>query len=95
MSHLVAFYRRIRPDGPGWGPVAAAAGDVRPDGTLGRGLLCAVLGTTVVWLTLPGIGAVIFGDTTQAICCLAGAAVAGAVLFAVLPRADAGAHVPR
>ena len=95
MAHLVGFYRRIRPDGPGWKPVAAEARDVRPDGTLGRGLLCAVLGTTVVWLTLPGIGAVIFGDTAQAFGCLAGAAVAGALLFALLPRATAREDVPR
>ena len=48
--------RRSRPDGPGWGPIAAAAPDVRPDGGLGRSILCAVLGTTVIWTTLPGIG---------------------------------------
>ena len=94
-QHLVGFYRLIRPDGPGWGPVAAEARDVRPDGTLGRGLLCAVLGTTVVWLTLPGIGAVILGDGMQAFGCLGGAAVAGALLFALLPGATARPEVPR
>jgi solute:Na+ symporter, SSS family len=89
MAHLVAFYRRIRPDGPGWRPVAAQAPDVRPDGTLGRGILCAVLGTTVVWLTLPGIGAVIFGEYGRAAACLGGAAIAAMLLFAAAPRAAA------
>jgi len=86
-AHLVAFYRKVRPDGPGWGPVAAAAPDVRRDGTLRRGLLCAVLGSIVIWLCLPGIGAVIFGDVGKAVLCLGGAAVAGALLLRLGPRA--------
>jgi Na+/proline symporter len=87
--HLLAFYRRIRPDGPGWRPIAAAAPDVRGDGTLALGLLCAALGTTVVWLTLPGIGALVFGDTGRALGCLLGAAVVGALLLRLAPRATA------
>ncbi|MBL9075961.1 MAG: Na+:solute symporter [Planctomycetes bacterium] len=90
-AHLGAFYRKVRPDGPGWGPVAATAPDVRPDGTLGHGLACAALGTTVVWLTLPGIGAVIFGQVGTAIGCLGGAAVAGALLLRLAPRGKADA----
>ncbi|HEX5054745.1 MAG TPA: sodium:solute symporter family protein [Planctomycetota bacterium] len=92
-EHLVAFYRKVRPDGPGWGPVAAAAPDVRPDRSLARNLACAVLGTTVIWLTLPGIGAVIFGDLPKAAMCLLGAALAGAGLFALLARTTAAAAV--
>ncbi|MFY9341461.1 MAG: sodium:solute symporter family protein [Planctomycetota bacterium] len=86
-AHLVAFYRRIRPDGPGWGPVAADAPDVRPDGGLGRAVLCAVLGTTVIWLCLPGIGALIFGEWGKAAGCLGGAAVAAWAMLALAPRA--------
>ncbi len=85
-EHLVAFYRKVRPDGPGWGAVAAAAPDVRPDGTLGLSLLCAVLGTAAVWLTLPGIGAVIFARYGDAALCLGGAAIALTVLLMLLPR---------
>ena len=86
MERLVGFYRKTRPDGPGWQPVAAIAGDVRPDGTLGVSLLCALLGTAAVWLTLPGIGAVIFGEWGQAVVCLGAAAACGAVLISLLPR---------
>jgi SSS family solute:Na+ symporter len=84
-QRLVAFFRKIRPDGPGWGPVAAAAPDARPDGDLGRGLLCAVLGTAVIWLTLPGIGAVIVGQWTKAATCLGGALASAAAMFALAP----------
>jgi SSS family transporter len=86
LAHLVAFYRQVRPDGPGWRPVATAAPDVRRDGTLRRGLVCALLGTTVIWLTLPGIGALIFGDGTKAFLCLGGATAAGALMLALVPR---------
>ncbi len=89
MAKLVAFYRKVRPDGPGWGPVAAGATDVRPDGTLGRGILCAVLGTTVVWLVLPGLGSLIFGEHMRSAFCFGGAIVAGAILFVAMPRTAA------
>ncbi|MFO1078487.1 MAG: sodium:solute symporter family protein [Planctomycetota bacterium] len=92
-EHLIAFYRKVRPAGPGWGPVAAAAG-VRPDGGLGRGILCAVLGTAVIWLTLPGIGAVIFGEIGKAVMCLGGAAVAAFLMFAVFARGKADPAAP-
>lgn len=88
-TRLEAFYRKVRPDGPGWGPVAARAPDVERDGLLGRGILCAILGTAVVWLTLPGIGAIIFGETTTAVLCLGGAVVAGGLMFFLFGKSPA------
>jgi len=85
-ARLVAFYRKVRPDGPGWRTAARLAPDVRPDGTLGASLLCAALGTAAVWLTLPGVGALIFGRHMEAAACLVGAGVALAVLLALFPR---------
>ncbi len=85
-DHLVAFYRKVRPDGPGWGPVAAGAPEVRPDGALGRGLLCAVLGTAIVWLTLPGIGSLIFGHYGAGLGLLAAAIACGIALLKLAPR---------
>ena len=84
-AHLVAFFRKVRPDGPGWRPIAALSPDVRPDGTLGRGLLCAGLGTAVVWLVLPGVGAVIFGRYGEAALCLGSAAAAAVLLLRLAP----------
>jgi Na+/proline symporter len=88
-AHLVAFYRRIRPDGPGWRPIAAHAPDARPDGGLGLAVLRAVLGTATIWLTLPGIGALLFGEVGKAVACLAAAAAAAAGMFALAPRRPA------
>ena len=80
-AHLIAFFKKVRPDGPGWAKIAQDAPEVRRDGLLGRGIVCAVLGTAVIWLTLPGIGAVIFGDYGKATACLGGAVVAGFAMF--------------
>ncbi len=85
-EHLATFYRRIRPDGPGWGPIARIAPEVRPDGGLGRSLLCAILGTVTIWLTLPGIGAVIFGRYGEGAALLAGAGVAAFLMLRLAPR---------
>lgn len=84
-AHLEAFFRKVRPDGPGWARVAAASG-ARADGTLAMSLLCAVLGTTAIWLTLPGIGAFIFGDYAKGAACIGAAIAALAVLLRLLPR---------
>ncbi len=90
-AHLTAFYRKVRPDGPGWRPVAAHAPDVRPDGALGRGLMCAVLGTAIVWLVLPAIGAVIFGELGRALVLAGGAAVCTLALLRLAARRPTGA----
>ena len=83
---LVAFFKKVRPDGPGWSPIARLTPLTKTDGTLGLSIVCSILGTVAVWLTLPGIGAVIFGEWGKAFACLAGAAAAIAVLLRLLPR---------
>ncbi|MFK7739791.1 MAG: sodium:solute symporter family protein [Planctomycetota bacterium] len=87
-EQVVNFYRKVRPDGPGWGPVAALAPDVRPDGTLARNLVCVVLGTAIVWLTLPAVGAVIFGDYGKGAGLLAGAAACAIALLRIASGAS-------
>ena len=81
MERLTTFYRKVRPDGPGWQPVAAAAPETKPDGDLGTNLLCTALGTAVIWLTLPAVGAVIFGDYQKGFGLLAAATACAFLLF--------------
>jgi Na+/proline symporter len=63
-SRLIEFYRRVRPAGPGWAPVAARAGG--PPGAqterLAPGFLNWILGILVVYSTLFGIGQLLFGE---------------------------------
>lgn len=79
-AHLVAFYRRTRPDGPGWQRIAALAGEPAP-GSL-RGLLFDwAAGVLVVYAALFGIGHALLGSRVIAIACLVVALVGIGVLL--------------
>ena len=84
-AHLVAFYRRTRPDGPGWTPIAAKAGGP-PPGAI-RGLLADWLaGGVLVYSTLFGVGALLFGRWMEGAAWLAAAAVAVTIIYRDLSR---------
>jgi SSS family solute:Na+ symporter len=53
---LHAFYRRVRPHGRGWTPIAAAVGLPPASGSLGAELLNAFLGCVLVYSALFGVG---------------------------------------
>jgi solute:Na+ symporter, SSS family len=57
---LIAFYRRVRPHGPGWKPIAAIAGVPRADApSLGGEVLNAGLGCVLVYAALFGVGEIL------------------------------------
>jgi hypothetical protein len=65
-AHLVAFYRRTRPDGPGWARIASLAGEA-PPGPL-RGLFIDwAAGVLVVYAALFAIGHALFGNAMTAL----------------------------
>jgi Na+/proline symporter len=53
---LIAFYRKVRPDVTGWGPIAALAPEIVRTHDLGRNLWCWILGTVMVYAALFGVG---------------------------------------
>jgi Na+/proline symporter len=78
-EHLVRFYRRTRPDGPGWTRIAALAGEPTP-GRL-RGLLVDwAAGVVLVYATLFAVGNGLFGSIAVTLACIAIAIVAIGVL---------------
>jgi SSS family solute:Na+ symporter len=83
---LLAFYRRVRPSASLWGPVAREATDVVPvhDGLYN--LLDWLAGCVFVYLTLFGVGKIIFGQTTLGLVFLAVGAVAAALIYWDLNR---------
>jgi Na+/proline symporter len=83
---LIAFYRLVRPAGPGWKPIAAAAGPVESPDSLPQSLLGWVLGCTFVYAALFGTGSFIYGKTAQGLVWLALFAVSGIGLLRLLPR---------
>jgi SSS family solute:Na+ symporter len=85
MQHLVAFYRRTRPDGPGWAPVARSAGGP-PPGPLGALLIDWAAGVVLVYAVLFGIGNALLGSGIVAAACFATAIAAIAIIYADLSR---------
>ena len=78
---LEAFYRRVRPGGPGWRRIAHAAGF--PNEPIAGGALAWVnwlAGVVTVYATLFGVGKLIFGPRGQALIYLGIAVVAFAMI---------------
>jgi SSS family solute:Na+ symporter len=90
-SVLDAFYRRVRPGGPGWKSVSARLGFGRepiPGGTLAWTNWIA--GIVAVYSTLFGIGKVVFGELSSGLILL----VIAAAAFAWIARSFRGEREP-
>ncbi len=87
---LVAFYRLVRPAGPGWGPVRADAGVGPSPDSLPHALLGWVLGCVFVYSALFGAGSFLYGRTPQALTWLALFVGSGLGLVRLLPRLWSG-----
>jgi SSS family solute:Na+ symporter len=83
MDTLVAFYRRVRPAGPGWEPVIAMAGVPRSAESLPRAIGAWVLGCILVYALLFGIGCLILGPRLLGFGLIVAAAAAGGLIFKV------------
>ena len=93
-DRLDAFYRRTRPGGPGWGPVAARHPDVAPDGGLGALAVRWVVGVVVVYAALFGIGWLLLGSPVRGVLALAVAGGALALLVRSLRAETRAAAAP-
>ncbi len=83
---LVAFYRKVRPSAAMWGPIAAKASDITPthDGLVN--LMDWFAGCAFVYLTLFGVGKIIFGEPLLGSGLLVGAALAATLIYSDLNR---------
>jgi len=71
---LLRFYRKVRPDAAGWGPIARLAPEVAPEHSLGANLRAWLLGCAMVYSALFAVGDFCFGRAGQ------GTALAGVAL---------------
>ena len=87
---LVAFYRRVRPEGPGWTDIAARAdlSASHAQGRLSLQLVNWILGVALIYGTLFGIGKLIFKEWASGMKFLAVACVAGALISWNLSRGE-------
>jgi len=87
---LVAFYRRVRPEGPGWTGIAARA-DLSASHAQGRLYLQVVnwiLGVALIYGTLFGIGKLIFKEWVAGFAFLLVAVVAGILISRSLSQGE-------
>jgi Na+/proline symporter len=83
---LVAFYRLVRPAGPGWTSVRAEAGVGPSPDSLPHAMVSWVAGCTLVYAALFGTGSALYGHTAQAFVWLAVFAVSVLTLAQMLRR---------
>jgi solute:Na+ symporter, SSS family len=83
---LVSFYRRARPDGAGWKPVALLAPEVAIAHQGWYNALDWISGCVLIYGALFGTGKLLLGETTTGFLLLAAGAVGGAVIYADLSR---------
>jgi solute:Na+ symporter, SSS family len=81
---LSAFFRKVRPGGPGWKPIAKKCPDVDADRRIGYSFLAALFATGVVYFTLPAVGFLIFKKYGAAGGCMVGAAVCGLATLSIV-----------
>jgi solute:Na+ symporter, SSS family len=78
---LLAFYRRVRPSATLWGPIAREAAEIRPRRDGWYNLLDWISGCVMVYMTLFGVGKIIFGQVYWGLVFLAIAVAAGLIIY--------------
>ncbi|HEX7334499.1 MAG TPA: sodium:solute symporter family protein [Pyrinomonadaceae bacterium] len=97
MEKLIAFYRRVRPEGPGWTGIAARAdlSESHARGRLSLQFVNWILGCVLIYGSLFGIGKLIFKEWAVAALYLAIAIVAGVLISRNLSRGETTAETLR
>jgi solute:Na+ symporter, SSS family len=88
---LIDFYRKVRPAGPGWEPIRAAAGlspseAAAPGDNIPMALLGWVAGSTMIWSALFTVGNILYGRQTTALLLGAVFLASGLVVLNVVQR---------
>jgi Na+/proline symporter len=84
VEQLRKFYRRVRPAGPFWGPIARSVeietGMNKPGYSIPRGLASWIAAIAMVYCTLFGAGKLLLGQATTGIILIVSAIIAAIVL---------------
>jgi Na+/proline symporter len=86
---LVAFYRLVRPAGPGWRAIREQTGLPSSPDSLPHLLAAAALGCAFVYAALFGTGSLLYGRTGQALAWAVVFAASGIGLLRLMPRVGA------
>ena len=83
---LLDFYRKVRPDVRGWGPVARASGAIEETRDLGTNLLSWLIGCVFVYTALCSIGQLCFGRMGPGLFLGLVCAASGVALYRLMPK---------
>jgi len=93
---LIAFYSRVRPEGPGWNRIAAEAGfSDHAQGRLSLQIFNWILGCALIYGSLFGIGKLIFKEWGAGFLYLLIAITAGVLISRNLSRGEMTAETPQ
>jgi len=97
IEKLIAFYNRVRPEGPGWKRIAAEAGHAaeHAEGRLSLQIANWILGVALIYGTLFGIGKLIFKEWLAGALFLLVALIAGTLITRNLSRGEMKAETAR
>ncbi|HEV2101183.1 MAG TPA: sodium:solute symporter family protein [Candidatus Acidoferrum sp.] len=83
---LLDFYRKVRPDVRGWGPVARASGNLDATRDLGKNLASWLIGCIFVYTALFSIGQLCFGRTGPGLFFALVCGGSGVALYRLMPK---------
>jgi Na+/proline symporter len=88
-EHLVAFYKKVHPSGPGWTRIRREAGVTEAEAALhgdhlGKATIGWIAGCVTIWSSLFATGEFLYGRTQPALALTAVFIVSGAVLIYVM-----------
>jgi hypothetical protein len=83
---LSSFYRRVRPGGWGWKPIARECPEVKADTNLGLSIVATIVSSVLIYSVLPLTGYIIFGEYQSAIVCAIVACISGVATIALVTR---------
>ena len=88
-EHLIAFYRKVHPSGPGWRKVRQEAGISDAEGSrysdrIGQAALGWLSGCLTIWSSLFAIGNILYGRYQLAVILIAMFVVNGSILIVVI-----------
>jgi len=89
-ERLLAFYRKVRPFGPGWrrfrGPSHASGAEAGAQENIPMALLGWFTGCATIWSSLFLVGNILYGRKTYALCCGAVFLICGTILVLLVRR---------
>jgi hypothetical protein len=87
---LIAFYRKVRPFGPGWAQIRDRAGvlplDEHERENIPMALLGWVAGCTAIWSSLFAVGNFLYGRTSMALLLTGIFVVSGLIVIRIVSR---------